>query len=43
MVALYGARHIHGPLVVEEGGLLYDSDAYNDELPYWTYDYGRRI
>jgi peptidoglycan/xylan/chitin deacetylase (PgdA/CDA1 family) len=21
---------------VEEGGFLYDSDAYNDELPYWT-------
>lgn len=32
----------HGPsentrrLVVEEGGFLYDSDAYNDELPYWV-------
>jgi putative urate catabolism protein len=24
------------PLVVEEGGFLYDSDAYNDDLPYWT-------
>jgi putative urate catabolism protein len=23
-------------LVVEEGGFLYDSDAYNDDLPYWT-------
>jgi putative urate catabolism protein len=23
-------------LVVEEGGFLYDSDTYNDELPYWT-------
>lgn len=23
-------------LVVEHGGFLYDSDAYNDELPYWT-------
>src|SRR3954467_2238 len=23
-------------LVVEEGGFFYDSDAYNDELPYWT-------
>jgi peptidoglycan/xylan/chitin deacetylase (PgdA/CDA1 family) len=23
-------------LIVEEGGFLYDSDAYNDELPYWT-------
>jgi len=21
---------------VEEGGFLYDSDAYDDELPYWT-------
>ena len=27
-------------LLVEEGGFLYDSDAYNDELPYWTNDYG---
>ena len=23
-------------LVVEHGGYLYDSDAYNDEVPYWT-------
>jgi allantoinase len=23
-------------LVVEEGGFLYDSDVYNDELPYWV-------
>jgi peptidoglycan/xylan/chitin deacetylase (PgdA/CDA1 family) len=23
-------------LVAEEGGFLYDSDAYNDDLPYWT-------
>ena len=23
-------------LVVEEGGFLYDSDAYDDDLPYWT-------
>ena len=23
-------------LVVEEGGFVYDSDAYNDELPYWV-------
>ena len=22
--------------MVEEGGFLYDSDAYNDELPYWV-------
>jgi putative urate catabolism protein len=24
------------PLVVEEGGFLYDSDAYADDLPYWV-------
>ena len=23
-------------LIVEEGGFLYDSDAYNDNLPYWV-------
>ena len=23
-------------LLVEEGGFLYDADAYNDDLPYWT-------
>jgi allantoinase len=23
-------------LVVEDGGFLYDSDAYDDDLPYWT-------
>jgi len=23
-------------LVVEEGGFLYDSESYNDDLPYWT-------
>jgi allantoinase len=23
-------------LIAEEGGFLYDSDAYNDDLPYWT-------
>ena len=28
-------------LVVEEGGFLYDSDAYNDDLPYWTRVSGR--
>jgi len=27
-------------LVVEEGGFLYDSDSYADDLPYWTFDYG---
>ena len=29
-------------LVVEEGGFLYDSDAYNDELPYWVAVEGRQ-
>ncbi|MCW3475051.1 polysaccharide deacetylase family protein [Limobrevibacterium gyesilva] len=28
-------------LLVEEGGFLYDSDAYNDELPYWDTRHGR--
>jgi len=28
-------------LLVEEGGFLYDSDCYNDELPYWTKVVGR--
>ena len=28
-------------LLVEEGGFLYDSDAYNDELPYWVDVNGR--
>jgi allantoinase len=27
--------HTRG-LLVEKGGFLYDSDAYNDELPYWV-------
>ncbi|MBW4508162.1 MAG: allantoinase PuuE [Scytonematopsis contorta HA4267-MV1] len=26
-------------LVVVEGGFLYDSDSYADDLPYWVYDY----
>lgn len=37
-----GRSSIHTrKLVVEEGGFLYDSDSYADDLPYWTYDYGR--
>jgi allantoinase len=28
-------------LVVEIGGFLYDSDAYNDDLPYWVHLSGR--
>ena len=29
-------------LVVQTGGFLYDSDAYNDDLPYWTEVSGQR-
>jgi peptidoglycan/xylan/chitin deacetylase (PgdA/CDA1 family) len=29
-------------ILVEEGGFLYDSDAYNDELPYWVQVSGRQ-
>jgi len=32
----YGPSINTRELVVEEGGFLYDSDAYNDDLPYWT-------
>ncbi len=32
----YGASENTRRLLVEEGGFLYDSDAYNDELPYWV-------
>jgi putative urate catabolism protein len=28
-------------LLAEEGGFLYDSDAYDDELPYWTTQLGK--
>jgi allantoinase len=28
-------------LLVEEGGFLYDSDAYDDELPYWVRVHGK--
>ncbi|MEM1345414.1 MAG: allantoinase PuuE [Pseudomonadota bacterium] len=28
-------------LVVEEGGFLYDSDSYADDLPYWDHSHGR--
>jgi peptidoglycan/xylan/chitin deacetylase (PgdA/CDA1 family) len=28
-------------LVVEEGGFLYDSDSYADDLPYWSNEFGR--
>jgi hypothetical protein len=28
-------------LVVEEGGFLYDSDCYSDDLPFWNLEHGR--
>ena len=28
-------------LVVENGKFIYDSDSYNDDLPYWTKNFGR--
>ncbi|MEO8889986.1 MAG: allantoinase PuuE [Coleofasciculaceae cyanobacterium] len=28
-------------LIMEEGGFLYDSDSYSDDLPYWVYDYNQ--
>ena len=28
-------------LLVEASSFLYDSDVYNDDLPYWTHDFGR--
>ena len=37
----YGPSVNTRALLVEEGGFLYDSDAYNDELPYWVTVAGR--
>jgi allantoinase len=37
----YGPSVNTRELVVEEGGFLYDSDTYNDELPYWRTVKGR--
>ncbi len=28
-------------LLVEEGGFAYDSECFNDDLPYWTFEHGR--
>lgn len=36
----YGPSDNTRRLLIEEGGFLYDSDTYNDELPYWV-DNGR--
>jgi peptidoglycan/xylan/chitin deacetylase (PgdA/CDA1 family) len=44
----YGWYYRYGPsvntreLVVEHGGFTYDSDAYNDDLPYYTEVKGKR-
>jgi putative urate catabolism protein len=32
----YGPSVNTRQLLVQEGGFLYDSDSYNDDLPYWT-------
>jgi len=37
----YGPSLNTRKLIVEEGGFLYDSDAYNDDLPYWRSVAGR--
>jgi len=37
----YGPSPNTRRLLVEHGGFLYDSDAYNDELPYWSSVAGR--
>ncbi len=37
----YGPSVNTRPLLVEEGGFLYDSDCYNDELPYWVLQDGK--
>lgn len=44
-VGMYqGKPNVHNTrrLVVEEGGFLYDSDSYADDLPYWTNEYDNR-
>jgi allantoinase len=38
----YGPSVNTRELVVEEGGFVYDSDAYNDDLPYWTAVNGKK-
>jgi allantoinase len=38
----YGASVNTRKLLLEEGGFLYDSDSYNDELPYYVIAEGRR-
>ncbi|MCX5479094.1 polysaccharide deacetylase family protein [Kaistia geumhonensis] len=38
----YGASVNTRELLVEEGGFEYDSDAYNDDLPYWVTVSGKK-
>ena len=38
----YGPSVNTRELLVEEGGFVYDSDAYNDDLPYYTEVSGKR-
>jgi peptidoglycan/xylan/chitin deacetylase (PgdA/CDA1 family) len=38
----YGPSVNTRELVVEEGGFVYDADAYNDDLPYFTDVHGKR-
>jgi putative urate catabolism protein len=42
-VGYYGSRTSANTrrLVVEDGGFLYDSDDYSDDLPFWNHDHGR--
>lgn len=37
----YAANEVTRRLLVEDGRFLYDSDAYNDDLPYWVYSFQR--
>ena len=39
----YGPSVNTRALLAEEGGFLYDSDAYNDELPYWVLQDGKPV
>ena len=42
-VGYYGSRISSNTrrLVVEDGGFLYDSDDYSDDLPFWNHEHGR--
>ncbi|MCO5080996.1 MAG: allantoinase PuuE [Rhizobiaceae bacterium] len=42
-VGYYGSRISENTrrLVIEDGGFLYDSDDYSDDLPFWNFDHGK--